>query len=240
MSGPAAGAPEPPVPPTAGGARRPLKSRDTAWAAALSRALVRARVTPNTISLLSVVFTAGSGAALFATTRTSSAGAAAVLLVAAAAGIQLRLLCNLMDGMVAVEGGMGGPLGDLYNDLPDRFADVFVLLGAGYALAAWRWGVELGWVVSMLAVLTAYVRILGGLAGAKQYFLGPMAKPHRMAVMTFACLLAAGERLAGWPPRVLPVALAVIALGCIVTMARRLRRIAADLRARKGGRPASA
>jgi phosphatidylglycerophosphate synthase len=221
--------------PEPGSARRPLSSRDTAWAAALSRALVRWRIRPNAISLFSVAATAGSGAALVAAPRCPSAAGAAALYIAAAAGIQLRLLCNLMDGMVAVEGGMGGPLGELYNDLPDRFADAFVLVGAGYALRDWPHGVELGWLVAALAVLTAYVRVLGAAAGAKHYFLGPMAKPHRMAAMTAACLLAAGERLIGWPQRILPAALALIAVGCLVTMGRRLVRIAADLRVLKSG-----
>ena len=138
---------EPPSP-DPGAARRPLSSRNTAWAAALSRALVRWRIRPNAISLFSVAATAGSGAALIAAPRCPSAAGAATLYIAAAAGIQLRLLCNLMDGMVAVEGRMGGPLGELYNDLPDRFADAFVLVGAGYSLSDWPYGVELGWLVA--------------------------------------------------------------------------------------------
>ena len=42
------------------------------------------------------------------------------LLLLAAAGIQLRLLCNLLDGMLAVEEGFKSKTGDIYNDLPDR------------------------------------------------------------------------------------------------------------------------
>lgn len=220
-------------------ARRPLSSRNTAWAAALARRLVDWRIRPNAISLLSVAAAAAGGAALIAAARCASTAGAVTLYVAAAAGIQLRLLCNLMDGMVAVEGGMGGPLGELYNDLPDRFADAFVLVGAGYAAGqastGRAFGVELGWLVAALAVLTAYVRVLGAAAGARHYFLGPMAKPHRMAVMTVACLAAAGEQLLGWPPRVVPAALALVAIGCVVTMGRRLVRIAVDLRMLKGG-----
>ncbi len=224
---------------TTSGARRPLKSRQTAWAAALSAWLVRRGVRPNVISIASVGFSAIAGLALLATFWSCTAFGTLALFLAAAAGIQLRLLCNLMDGMVAVEGGMGGPLGDLYNDLPDRFADVFILLGAGYGMRAWQLGVldgaALGWLAALAAVLTAYVRVLGAQAGARQHFLGPMAKPHRMALMTLACLLAAGERLLGWPPRGLAVALALVVVGCGITVVRRLVRIAADLRARKAG-----
>ena len=56
-----------------------------------------------------------------------------MLLVGAAVLIQFRLLCNLFDGMVAVEGGLGTPSGILFNDFPDRIADPLILICAGYA-----------------------------------------------------------------------------------------------------------
>jgi hypothetical protein len=40
----------------------------------------------------------------------------ALLLLIGIAGMQLRLLCNLLDGMVAIEGGMKGKAGDLFNE----------------------------------------------------------------------------------------------------------------------------
>jgi hypothetical protein len=71
-------------------------------------------------------------------------------------------------------------------------------------------------------------------AGGGQHFVGPMAKPHRMAAMTAASLLAAGlatvDRI--WPQRLMAATLAIILAGCAVTMARRLRRTAAELRTR--------
>src|SRR5260370_25051755 len=85
--------------------RRPLKTRDRGWAKALASLLVRWRVRPNVISLFSIVFALGAGAALIAS-RNAEGVERVVLLVAAAACIQLRLLCNLFDGMVAVEAKM--------------------------------------------------------------------------------------------------------------------------------------
>jgi phosphatidylglycerophosphate synthase len=113
------------------------------------------------------------------------------LYLGAAAVIQLRLLCNLLDGLLAVEWGRGGRSGLVFNDLPDRFSDIAILVPAGYSLTWVAWGPELGWSAGLLAVLTAYVRLLGGSAGLPQDFSGPMAKPHRMAVVTVACLLGA-------------------------------------------------
>ncbi len=211
-------------------ARRPLKSRQTAWARALAAALLRLRVRPNGISLVSVLFAALAGAALWRAPAVGR-GAATGLYLVAVLGIQLRLLCNLLDGMVAVEGGLRSPTGEIWNDLPDRFADALILLGAGYSLSGFPWGPELGWLATALAILTAYVRLLGGAAGASQQFCGPMAKPHRMATLTVACLLAIGELWLGWPPRALALALVLVVLGSAVTVVRRTRRIARELRA---------
>lgn len=216
-------------------ARRPLKSRGKPWAWALARRLTAWRVAPNLISSLSVVFAGAAGACLPLAVRAASPAAAALLFLAAAAGIQLRLLANLMDGMVAVEGGLGGRTGELWNDLPDRFADALVLAGAAYAQPGLAWGEALGWTAAVLAVITAYVRVLGAAAGAGQHFLGPMAKPQRMATMTAACVLGAALALAGraaLAAHVLTAALVLVVAGAAVTIARRLLKIAGALNAR--------
>jgi phosphatidylglycerophosphate synthase len=155
-----------------------------------------------------------------------------VLLVAAAAGIQLRLLANMLDGMVAVEGGRKTTTGDLFNEIPDRTADVLLLVAAGYATTWLSWGDALGWAAAVTALSTAYVRLLGGAIGTEQHFCGPMAKQHRMALLTAGCLASVAEVPWGYAGRVLTVVLAAIALGSLVTFARRLRLIALELRAR--------
>jgi phosphatidylglycerophosphate synthase len=212
-------------------ARRPLKSRDTGWARAVSRLLLRWGATPNAISVASVFFAAGAAAALYLSAQ-AAPGRRAILLAAAAAGIQMRLLCNLFDGMVAVEGGLKTKSGEVYNDLPDRIADPLILIAAGYAARALPWGVTLGWAAGLLAVFTAYVRMLGGAAGLAQNFAGPMAKQQRMAVITAACLLSITERWFLQPGRILWAALIAVAVGCLVTIARRTRRIVRELEAR--------
>jgi phosphatidylglycerophosphate synthase len=208
-------------------ARRPIKARESAWAAAAAKRLAAAGATPNGISLASVGCAALS-AACFLAAGGSAGVVRALFLLLAAAAIQLRLVCNLLDGMVAVEGGMKTKSGEIFNDLPDRIADPLILIAAGYFPGD---GVSptLGWLAAVLAVLTAYVRVLGGSAGAAQHFLGPMAKQHRMAVMTGAAVLGALEAIAGFPPRVVPAALLVVALGCVVTIARRVKLIVIEL-----------
>lgn len=200
--------------------RRPLETRKAAWAKALARALVASAVTPNQISVLSIGF-ALLGAGLLAGWPTPAG------FVLAAACVQLRLLCNLLDGMVAIEGGKQSPVGVLYNEFPDRIADSLFLIALGHA-AGHDW---LGWLMALLAALTAYIRVTGGSLGLAQDFRGPQAKPHRMAVMTFALLIGAAELYWRGSVQALLAASVLITAGTALTCALRTRAIAAQLKA---------
>lgn len=193
--------------------------------------LTRAGVSPNAISLGSLAFAVAAGVCLAWTARTQGSARPALFL-AAAACIQLRLLCNMLDGMVAVEGGKRTVYGEIFNDMPDRFADVAILVGAGYPIANYSWGHELGWLAATLAVITAYIRLLGGSMGVTQYFLGPMAKPHRMALLTAACVVSAFENYLGLRGQTIALALIIMVIGMLVTCVRRTLRIVADLKKR--------
>ncbi|MEZ5970281.1 MAG: hypothetical protein R3C31_00555 [Hyphomonadaceae bacterium] len=170
--------------------RRPIGQRNRSWAKWLTAALVKSGVTPNFISFTSIVFAALAGACLYAS-GVSAGGDRVLLLLGGALFCQLRLLANMMDGMVAVEAGKGGPDGPIWNELPDRFADIFILVGAGYGVAATgMFDATLGWAAAVAAVMTAYVREVGKTAGAPADFSGPMAKPHRMFWMTVFALVS--------------------------------------------------
>ena len=214
------------------GDRRPLKSRGAGWARASAAGLARLGARPDLISASSVVF-ALAGAVAFWLSADAGGWCGAALLVAAGVCIQLRLLANLLDGMVAVEHGRGGPLGPVWNELPDRIADALFLVGAGYALRHVQpdLGPALGWLAAVLAVLTAYVRELGRALGFEADFAGPGAKPHRMAALTAGCLLAAAEPLWRSGPPMLLLTLTLIVLLTSITVARRILRLAARLRA---------
>ena len=116
-----------------------------------------------------------------------------------------------------MEGGRKTPTGALYNEAPDRVADSVLLVSLGYAVGV-PW---LGW----LAACTAYVRVLGGSLGLVQSFRGPMAKQHRMALMTGACFLSPLFGTTG----LLHLALILMALGALITCGTRLKGIAAQL-----------
>jgi len=213
--------------------RRPLAVRDTGLARWMAGRLAEAKASPDVISALSVAF-AALGAALIMAAGGLEGGMRAAALVLAALCVQARLLCNLLDGMVAVEHGRSGSAGPVWNELPDRVADVLLLAGAGYgARTAGLHGADaFGWIAAVLAVLTAYVRELGRGLGLPADFSGPMAKPQRMAALTAACLVSAAEPLWGGTGQVLLLGLLAIAVGTLVTVVRRTRNLARGLRDR--------
>ncbi|MEO7649761.1 MAG: CDP-alcohol phosphatidyltransferase family protein [Bryobacteraceae bacterium] len=208
--------------------RRPLRSRQRQWAVVAARKLAGIPVHPNHISIASMGAAALAAAALLLAAHGGPLPPAA-LYGAAALLIQLRLLCNLLDGMVAVEGGLGTKSGEIYNDLPDRISDAMILIAAGYSISWPSCGPALGWSAALAAIMTAYVRVLGGACGLRQEFRGPMAKPHRMAVLTAACVLSAGESALGLDHRAIAAALIVIIAGSAATAWRRMRRIVNQL-----------
>jgi phosphatidylglycerophosphate synthase len=210
-----------------------LKSRDTKWANAIAGSFARAGIRPNAISVAGTLFAAGAGAGLWFAGHATQGWHWSVLLVLALCGMQLRLLCNLFDGMVAIEGGFKTKAGEIFNELPDRLSDAFIFIGAAYSVPDFVWTRELGWAAAVLAVITAYVRALGASMDAGQQFIGPMAKQQRMAVMTAACLIGAFAPL--WPllAQIIPLALALVVIGCVATIFRRCHRIAQEMESQK-------
>ncbi|MCY1744773.1 CDP-alcohol phosphatidyltransferase family protein [Ensifer sp. SL37] len=207
------------------GDRRPLASRNTRWAQATARRLASMNLTPNRISQASMLAAALAGLSFWLTGE-SEDGVRASLFIAAALFCQLRLLCNLFDGMVAVEGGKGEADGPFWNEFPDRIADIFIFVGAGFAIGV----PALGFAAATFGVLTAYVRELGRANGAPGDFSGPMAKQHRMATMTLAAVVSAFEGLWLGDGELLWIALLAISTGAVLTALLRARRQIAWLR----------
>jgi phosphatidylglycerophosphate synthase len=201
--------------------RRPIAARSSGWARWLASRLAASSITPNQISGFSIVWAALGGLVML-----WGHGWPPWLL--AALCVQLRLVCNLLDGMVAIEGGKSSAVGALYNEFPDRIADTLLLTAAGYA-AGMPW---LGWAAALFAALTAYVRVFGGALGLKQDFAGIMAKQRRMAALTAGLVVESLETIASGTRYSLLATLAIVALGSLVTCWTRTAAIAAELKAR--------
>lgn len=216
---------EPPAPKAPG--RRPIKARSTSWARWLARRLAASSVTPNQISFAGLMMGIVAGAALAIHPELGPVAKTAALLSGVVL-IGLRLLCNMLDGLVAVEGGKASPTGAFWNELPDRLADIAILVGAGYAAGE----PSLGWAAAALAVFTAYVRLLGELLAGRSDFSGPMAKPHRMALVIGAGGVASA--LPDHASTIFHIALGALVAGTALTAGRRCLNLYRSLRARPG------
>ncbi len=208
----------------------------------MSRWLAARGTSPDAISVAGMVACVAAGVCLAATGLCQDADplVGRGLWLAAAVLVQIRLACNMLDGMVAIERRVASPVGELFNEIPDRVSDWATLVGLGYAAGS---NATLGHVAAWLAVFVAYVRSAVHGAGAPADFCGPMAKPQRMFLVTVLGVVMALVPTS-WLPwtevagRGLPAAvLAVIAAGCVVTAVRRIARATQALRAMPEAEP---
>ena len=203
--------------------RRPLTSRNSAWAARLASWAVAREITPNQISQASMGF-AAAGFYLYALSSQTGGFSQFLILIVAAATLQARLVCNLIDGMVAIEGGKGAKDGPFWNEAPDRVSDLLFFAGAGLAAGQ----PALGLLAAALAIATAYIRELGRAEGFPPDFSGPLAKPQRMAVLTAGSILAAFYA-SEWT---LTVTLWILVAGTAATILRRSLTLIERLKSR--------
>lgn len=214
--------------------RRPINSRQTNWARRIAQALADRNVSANAISVFGMVAAILAGIAFAMTDITDNQMISRGLWLVGGLLCQVRLLCNLFDGMVAIAQAKASAKGELYNEVPDRVSDAAILIGLGFALGGTPF---MGALAAMAAVFVAYVRAMGKTVGAANDFCGPMAKPQRMAIVTvlaaFMCFAPSQWRngfeaqwLGGFMVGLVDVVLWVIVVGCVLTAVRRLVRTA--------------
>jgi len=200
---------------TASGDRRPIAARNLGVTQRAAAWLVARGASADGISLAGMA--AGLLAGLCLAGTAWWPGWAWLLWLLGALFVQLRLLANLLDGMVAIGRGIASPAGELFNEVPDRVSDSAVFLGLGVAAGS----PALGLAAALAAMATAYVRAVGKAAGVPSDFRGPMAKQHRMALVT-ALGIACAVLPLGWALHLPAIVLWAILLFSLATTWRRL------------------
>lgn len=208
--------------------RRPVIGRSSTLAQAAARTLLGLGVSPNAVSIGSVLFSAAAGLCMLFAPSVDNLEAVLLLLLSAVC-IGARLACNLLDGIMAVEGGHATPSGSFFNDFPDRISDSVIFVCCGFACGAGALGHSLGWASALVAAMTAYIRIFGAASGLDQDFGGPMAKQHRMLVIATGCLLSGVELMVFGFYKTLFVSLVIVFLGGVMTCIRRGSRLVRSL-----------
>ena len=199
-------------------ARREISSRKLSIFHKAAHTLVTLGVKPNQISIVSSV------AALMAGLALSQAGPRtelqnALLLVIALVGVQLRLFCNVIDGLMAIEGGLKNPHG---GTLQRCSRSLFLIFSLSLELAIrhhFLFPTVFSWVGSQRSLpysqpTFAFWELLWELSIILS---GPMAKQHRMFVINIALVGTVIEDYFSSWGKCLALALAIIALGSLVT-----------------------
>ena len=207
--------------------RRPIGDVFRRTASAPVAWCVRWGIHPNLVSYSSILASAGAGVCFWL------AGAVPELLIPAVGFCYLRLWLNMLDGMVALAAGKASRTGEIANELPDRFSDVIILVGAGHSHLCHPLG---GYWAAIFALLVAYVGTLGQAVGVQREFSGLMSKPWRMVTLHIGAWITLG--LLWWGNgqiyfgglTVLDWTFVVIILGCLQTLWIRLIRIVRALR----------
>jgi phosphatidylglycerophosphate synthase len=207
-------------------ARRPIADVFRRTANASVRWCVRAGVHPDAVSYASLVASAMAAACFWFAARRPW------LLLVGPLLCDLRLWFNMLDGMVAVAAGKASRRGEILNDLPDRLSDVIVFAAVAESGLCHP---ALGYWAAIAAVLTAYVGTFAQAVGVRRQFGGWMSKPWRMVTLqagawaTWAWLAATGRPGPGGGGTPLDLACIAVLLGCVQTIAVRLRRTLVEL-----------
>lgn len=109
-----------------------------------------------------------------------------ILLLISVALTLLRMTLNTIDGVIAIERGNLRLKGEIVNALPDRYSDIFILIGIAMSpLCTPFWGIMgMG---SMF--LVSYTGMLSKAIGANWQHHGPLGKVERLIfIMIFSIL----------------------------------------------------
>jgi len=203
--------------------RRPISARESLFSQQAAHLLTKWKVTPNYISVASIIFSAAAAGCLILTSQKNNP----IYWWLAAVFITLRLFANMLDGMVAVETGKASPIGEIFNEVPDRISDVIIFVSTGYAYGGLEFA---GYLAAIASLFVAYIRALGNFMGVNKLFLGPMAKSHRMFTLVGICIYYGVFFMFCPVPSLMSWGVWAIILGSLLTFIRRLHRIVTEVR----------
>jgi phosphatidylglycerophosphate synthase len=210
--------------------RRPIGDVFRLTAHGAVKLCIRCNIHPDAVSYFSIVFATAAAVCFW------QAGKNPWWLVLGPLFCYARLWCNMLDGMVALAAGKASWRGEILNDFPDRISDVLIF--AGVAHSGLNTTVS-GYWAAIFAVLTAYIGMFGQAVGVQRDFSGIMSKPWRMvtlhvgAWLTLGLIWWAGGKIIFGGLTVLDWTCIVVILGCLQTIAVRLRRIMRALAEKK-------
>ena len=100
--------------------------------------------------------------------------------------ILLRMTLNTLDGLIALKIERTSMKGKLVNALPDRYADLFILIGISFSNLG---DIRIGFIASITVLLVSYSGMLGKAIGVSWQQQGPLDKVDRLVLIMIASLV---------------------------------------------------
>jgi archaetidylinositol phosphate synthase len=92
----------------------------------------------------------------------------------------LRMTLNTIDGVIAIEQKRTGLAGEIVNALPDRYSDIFVMLGIAFSSYC---RIYIGAIAAICVLLVSYTGMLGKAIGVNWQHHGPLGKVERLILI---------------------------------------------------------
>ncbi len=100
--------------------------------------------------------------------------------------ILLRMTLNTLDGLIALKIERTSRKGKIVNALPDRYADMFYLIGISFSSLC---NIKIGIIATVTVLLISYSGILGKALGVSWQQQGPLDKVDRLVIVMVFSLI---------------------------------------------------
>ncbi|OPX17681.1 hypothetical protein BXT86_05170 [candidate division WOR-3 bacterium 4484_100] len=100
--------------------------------------------------------------------------------------IFLRMTLNTLDGLIALKINRKSMVGEMVNALPDRYADLFIIIGIALSRLC---DLSIGMFASLTVLLVSYTGMLGKAIGVSWQQHGPLDKVVRLFLIILASLI---------------------------------------------------
>jgi archaetidylinositol phosphate synthase len=135
---------------------------------------------PDVISLIAFLVALAAGILY------GKSGEIHVFLIVNIVFILLRMTLNTLDGLIALKRKRTSMMGKMVNALPDRYADMFILVGISFSSLC---DVGIGMIASLTVLLVSYSGMLGKALGVSWQQHGPLDKVDRLVLIMSASLM---------------------------------------------------
>jgi archaetidylinositol phosphate synthase len=100
--------------------------------------------------------------------------------------ILLRMTLNTLDGLIALKIKRTSRKGEIVNALPDRYADMFYLIGISFSTLC---DLKIGMIAIVTVLLISYSGMLGKALGVSWQQQGPLDKVDRLVIVMVFSLI---------------------------------------------------